>query len=77
MVVEVDATRCDRGRGKERENGEDETLGEGEGRVGLRGVGLVPQEQEEREVEGEEGGELGVGGGHTVAFAVHFYSIWC
>ena len=32
----------------------------------------MAQEEEEGEGEGEEGRELGVRGGHPVAFAVHF-----
>ncbi len=34
--------------------------------------GFVPEEEEEGEGEGEVGEELGVRGGHAVAFAVHF-----
>ena len=33
---------------------------------------MVPEQQKEREGEGEVGDELGMGGGHAVAFAVHF-----
>ena len=36
-------------------------------------VRLMAQEYKEGEEGGEEGDELGVGGGHAVAFAVHFY----
>ncbi len=46
-------------------------MGVGEGwRRG--GGGLVAEQEEEGEGEGEVGEELGVGGGHAVAFAVHF-----
>ena len=34
--------------------------------------GFVPEEEKEGEGEGEVGEELGVRGGHAVAFAVHF-----
>ena len=33
----------------------------------------MPEEEEEGERDGEVGCELGVGGGHAVAFAVHFF----
>ncbi len=45
-------------------------VGEGIGGWGCRGP--VAEEEEEGEGEGEVGEELGVGGGHAVAFAVHF-----
>lgn len=75
MIVQVDAADGDEGGAEEGEDGEESAGGVGERGVGFGGVrgGAVAEEEEEREGEGEEGGELGVRGGHAVAFVVHFW----
>lgn len=71
MIVKVDTADGHGGGTQEREKGEENALREGDGRVGRRGVRGVAEEQEEGKGKGEEGSELGVGGGHAVALAVH------
>lgn len=76
MVPQVDAAPGDGGSGAEGDDGADEALGAGEGAGAVAGVAgrvmgrLVPDEEEEDEREGPEEDELGVGGGHAVAFSV-------
>ena len=79
MVVEVDSALGDGGGGAEGEEREGQALPVGDGCVGGRGsmgrdaVGVVADEEEEGQVGGEVGDELGMGGGHAVAFAEGFY----
>ena len=78
MVVEIDPTCCNGGSEEECEEREEDFLGEVERFVAIWAFGavvlsrgVVSQEKEKGKGSGEEGEELGMGGGHAIAFAVH------
>lgn len=72
MVIEVYAA-CRYSSGAEkRDKAEKDALRQGDGSVGGRRVWGMAEEEEKGEREGEEGCELGMGGRHAVALAIHF-----
>lgn len=75
MIVEVDAAPGDGGGGGEAEGAPGGPLGEAHGGVvppaDARVRGLVAEQQEQGDGDGEVGDELGVAAGHAVAAAVH------
>ncbi len=81
MVVEIDPTCCNSGSEKECEERKEYFLGEVERFVAIWAFGavvlsrgVVSQEEEEGKGSSEVSEELGVGGGHPIAFAVHLYA---
>ena len=81
MVVKIDPTCCHGSSEEEREERERDFLREVERFVAIWAFGavvlsrgLVSQQEEKRKRNGEVSEELGVGGGHAVAFAVHLYA---
>ena len=81
MVVEINPTCCNGGSEEECEEREENFLGEVKRFVAIWAFGavvlsrrVVSQEEEKGKGSSEVGEELGVGGGHAVAFAVHLYT---
>ena len=81
MVIEIDPTCCHGGSEEECEKREGDLLREVERFVAIwtfgavvLSRGVVSQEEEKGQRSSEVGEELGVGGGHAVAFAVHLYA---
>ena len=75
MVVEVDTAGGDSSSTDTGQDGQSQSLKERRWRVGGRGRRFVPEEQKEGEREREESDELGVGGWHPIALAVHFWDV--
>lgn len=81
MVIEIDPACCNGGSEEQCEEREGDFLGEVERFVAIWAFGavvlsrgVVSQEQEKGKRGSEVGEELGVGGGHAIAFAVHLYA---
>ena len=81
MVIEIDSACCNGGSKEQCEEREGDFLWEIERFVAIWASGavvlsrgVVSQEEEKGKRGSEVGEELGVGGGHAVAFAVHFYA---
>ena len=75
MIIQVHPAPCDSPGGSKSAQREQKSLEEAEGSMGLGRVWDMAKEQEEGQRDGEEGDELRVGRGHSIALPVHFWHV--